>query len=88
MATVEITLDVDATGRVIPGVPATPPAYSHGGLPPEPAHVEDLRITLRVPARCVDPVDAAGHVRINLTDLVCEADKEAADDALIDEAGQ
>ena len=88
MTTVEITLDVEATGRVIPAVPETPPAYAHGGLPPESAHVEDLRITLRLPARCVSKLDARGYVEIDLTDIVCEADREAAVDALIDEGAE
>ena len=85
MATVEITLDAEATGRVIPAVPEAPPAHSHGGLPGEPAHVENLCITVRVPARCVGRVDAQGYVNIDLTALVPEMDTDAAADTLIEE---
>jgi len=86
-ATVEITLDAEAEGRVVPGTPETPPGYSHGGLPAEPASVEDLRITLYLPARCIGRVDALGHVLVDVTTLVPAMDKEAAEDALVEEAG-
>jgi hypothetical protein len=83
-ATVEITLDAEATGRVVPGSPAVPPAYAHGGLPPEPASVEDLRITLYLPAKCIGPPDMTGHVLVDVTSLVPEMDTDAAIDALIE----
>lgn len=84
MTTVEITLDAEATGRVIAAVPETPPAYAHGGLPPEPAHVEDLRITLRLPARCVSKLDTRGFVTVDVTALVSDADLTACEDAVIE----
>lgn len=86
MSIVEITLDAEATGRVIPAAPETPPAYAHGGLPPEPARVEDLKITLYLPAKCIGAVDATGHVLVDVTSLVAQMDIDAAVDALVDEA--
>ena len=88
MALVEITLDAEATGRVVPGVAETPPAYAHGGLPPEPASVEDLRITLYLPARCIGGPDMTGHVLVDVTSLVQKMDTDAAIDALIEEADE
>ena len=86
MAIVEITLDAEAEGRVVPGTPEIPPGFSHGGLPAEGASVEDLRITLYLPARCIGRVDALGHVHVDVTSLVQKMDKEAAEDALVDES--
>lgn len=42
----EREFEIDVQYRIAPGRPATPPTYSHGGLPPEPAEIEVLSATL------------------------------------------
>jgi hypothetical protein len=40
-----LEIEVEVSGTYYPGRAETPPAYSHGGLPAEPAGFDDLDIT-------------------------------------------
>ena len=81
--TAELTLDVDESGVVRDRVKETPPAYDHGGLPAEPAHVENLCISVRVPAQCIRHLDSQGYVRVDLTDFFSDKQREEAEAVLI-----
>lgn len=83
-ATVEITLDAEATGRVIPAVAGQIQGDPDICYPAEPARIEDLCITIRVPARCIGGVDAQGFVRVDVTALVSGMDADEAIDSLIE----
>lgn len=37
-------IDVTVSYAILAGRPETPPAYSHGGLPAEPAEIDDIRV--------------------------------------------
>lgn len=45
--TIEMEVEIDVEYLYIEGRPATPPAYSHGGLPPDPPEVEISRIMIK-----------------------------------------
>jgi len=84
--TTELTLEADVSGTVRARVKEAPPAYDHGGLPGEPAHVEDLCISVRPPARCVRHLDSQGYVRVDLTEMFSDKQREEAESVLIEEA--
>ena len=84
----ELTLDVDVSGTVGAAVKEIAPAYDHGGIPCEPTHVEDLCISVRIPARCIRQLDSQGYVRVDLTDFFSEKQREEAEAVLIGEAAQ
>lgn len=45
VATYELNgTDVEIRGTYVPGVPERGPSYSHGGLPAEPAYIEDIEV--------------------------------------------
>lgn len=51
---------------VYPGRPETPPAYSHGGMPAEPAEVDDVRVT-HIDG---EPIHQRAHGGLEATQLV------------------
>lgn len=85
------------TYTVLPGRPETPPAYSHGGLPAEPAQVEDVLVThidgTPVSAReygkheaetLETHIECSDRLMAELLEAACEddlADRDAADEA-------
>ena len=88
MSDCEITLSANAYARrIVPRVPAQIQGDPNDCYPEEPAHAEGMRIVLRLPARCVSKLDPHGYVTVDVTQLVSESDREAAEDSLIEEAG-
>lgn len=79
---------------VSPGRPETPPSYSHGGLPAEPATVEDITVTnidgaavvgagLSEEARALESViEASDDLLSELLQAAVEDDIAAHDDAM------
>lgn len=50
-------MDVTISYAVRPGCPEMPPSYSHGGLPAEPAEIDDIRVEM-IDGRAVVAGDA------------------------------
>jgi hypothetical protein len=69
-ATVELELDLDIEYKYTKGRPAAPPAYSHGGLPPDPPEIDIISIK-------------SGKTVIDY-DSLPDAKKEEIDDLIID----
>lgn len=98
MAKFTVEIEFDVSGVYEPGAPARPPSYSHGGLPPEPDHVEveDLvsvgYVTLNPqgsePRWATVPIPLSMPVRELLLEAIM-ADphlRELAQDAIVEEA--
>lgn len=74
----EPTWEGEATVSFVvhPGRPETPPAYSHGGMPAEPAEVDDVKVT-HIDG---EPVSARAYGRYEADTLECHI--ECSDDLL------
>lgn len=86
MTTVTVELDVTATGRYVPEVPAQIQGDPNDCYPGEAAHVEDLRVTIRVPLSKLGTVRPDGTLDVDITHLLTENQKTVCEDQMVSDA--